>query len=79
MALERSRRRKLAQLVPDHILGNVDRNVTFAVMHAERQSDHVGRDRRTSRPGSNHLRALRARANSLDDFPDAFIHQGAFF
>src|SRR4051812_41063859 len=37
VAPERARRRKLAQLVSDHVLSHVDRNVPFAVVHAERQ------------------------------------------
>jgi hypothetical protein len=35
MALESARRRKLAELVTDHILCHVDWQVTFAVMHAK--------------------------------------------
>lgn len=45
MAFESSRRRKLAQLVTDHVFCDVDRNVTLAVVNAEGQADHVGRDR----------------------------------
>src|SRR2546430_3165282 len=79
MAFEHSRRRKLTQLVPDHILRNVDGNVAFAVMHAKRQSHHVRRNGRTSRPGANHLRSLRAGANTLDSLPNTFVHPRTFF
>jgi len=79
MAFEHSRRRKLTQFVPDHVLRNVDWNMPLAVMHAKRQSHHVRRDRRTSRPGTNHLRSLRAGANALDCLPNTFVHPGTFF
>ncbi len=48
VSFEHTRRRKLTKLVADHILGNKYRNVTLAVVNAEGQSDHVGRDRRSA-------------------------------
>jgi len=79
MALERSCRSELAQLVSDHILGNVDRNVPLAVMHAERQPNHVGRNRRAPRPGANHLGPLATRAHARDHLANALIDPGTFF
>src|SRR5580700_4050229 len=51
MRLEQSRRRELAQLVTDHVLGDEHRNVLPAVVDRERESDHVGDHHRTTRPG----------------------------
>src|SRR6266700_631757 len=74
MAFEHSRRRKLTQFVPDHVLRNVNRNMALAVVHAKRQSHHVRRNGRTSRPGANHLRSLRAGAYALDCLPNTAIY-----
>ena len=35
MALERARRRELAELVADHVLGDVDRDELLAVVHGD--------------------------------------------
>ena len=43
--LEDTGRGKLAEFVTDHVLGDVDGDERFAVMHAERVADEVGRDR----------------------------------
>src|SRR5512142_1872447 len=53
--LERARERELAELVADHVLGHVDRDVLLAVVHGDRQADEVGRDRRAARPGLDRL------------------------
>jgi hypothetical protein len=37
--------------VPDHVLGDEDRNVLAAVMHGDRESHHVRQDHRATRPG----------------------------
>src|SRR6201999_472598 len=41
MAVKRARRRELAELVPDHFLGHLHRNVLVAVVDAEQQSDEL--------------------------------------
>src|SRR6478672_4272619 len=51
VTLERAGQRELAELVADHVLGHVHRNVLLAVVHGDRQPDEIGRDRRASRPG----------------------------
>src|SRR6185369_12087685 len=51
VALEDPSHRKLAELVPDHVLGHVDRNVLLAVVHGDRQTDEIGHDRGAPRPG----------------------------
>src|SRR5882757_9946641 len=48
-------RGELAQLVPDHRLGDEDRHVFFAVVDGDRVADHLGVDRRGARPGFEHL------------------------
>src|ERR1043166_10123917 len=68
MALKSARRRKLAQLVSDHVLSDIDRNVTFAVVHSERQPNHVGRNRRTTRPRLAYFWSLPALANPFNSF-----------
>src|SRR6185312_8649820 len=55
VALERPGRRELAELVPDHRLGDEHRNMLAAVVHRERVPDHVGNDRRAARPGLDDL------------------------
>src|SRR5207244_13360642 len=77
VSFERAGRRKLAQLVAHHILSDVDRNVSFAVVHATCHAHHFGRNRRTPRPGADHLRALRTRANTLGHLLNALIGPSA--
>src|SRR5581483_6179416 len=63
VALEDARHRELAELVPDHVLRDVHRDVLLAVVHGDRQADEVGHDRRAARPGLD--RTLVARAARL--------------
>jgi hypothetical protein len=35
---------ELAQLVANHLIGDVDRYVLLAVMHSDRQTDELGQD-----------------------------------
>src|SRR5271166_4183825 len=55
VSLERAGRRKLAQLVPHHVLGDVHRNKFLAVVHAQCVPDELRQNRRTARPRANHL------------------------
>src|SRR3954453_8679702 len=50
---ERARGRELAELVPDHRLGDEHRDVLAAVVDGDRVPEHVGDDRRTPRPGAD--------------------------
>src|SRR3954468_20775786 len=43
--LEDAGRCELAELVPDHVLGDVHRGENLAVVNAERVADEIGRDR----------------------------------
>src|SRR6201991_524885 len=51
VAVEGTRRRKLAELVADHLFRDVDRNEALAVVDLEGQADEIGQDRRAARPG----------------------------
>src|SRR6266852_8082560 len=55
MSPELARRRKLAQLVPHHVLGDVLLDKLLAVVHGQRVTDELGQDGRTPRPGPQHL------------------------
>ena len=46
VTLEDARRRELAELVPDHVLGDEHRDVRLAVVDADRVTDHLRHDRR---------------------------------
>src|SRR5690242_11570868 len=49
VALERARQGELAELVTDHVLRHVDRDVLLAVVHGDREPHEVGGDRRAAR------------------------------
>ena len=53
--LERARRRELAELVADHVLGDQHRDVLPAVVDGDREADHVRQDHRAARPGLDRL------------------------
>ena len=55
VALEGAGGRKLAELVADHVLRNINGQEAAAVVHVEVKSDKVGRDRRAARPGLDRL------------------------
>src|SRR5215471_8879326 len=55
MAVERTRRRELAELVADHFLGDDHRDVLLPVIDAEGQPDELRQDRRAPRPDADHL------------------------
>src|SRR3954449_6821112 len=57
VALEGPRRGELAELVPDHALGDEHRDVLAAVVHGDRVPEHVGDDRRATRPRADHVLA----------------------
>ena len=59
--LEGARRRELAELVADHVLGDQHRDVLAAVVHGDRQTDHVGNDHRAARPGLDRLAVVPGR------------------
>jgi hypothetical protein len=75
VALERTRQRELAQLVADHVLGDVHRNMLLSIVYGERQSDELRNDRRTTRPGLD--RPLVVRVARLAHFVEqVMVHEG---
>jgi hypothetical protein len=54
MAAEGTGGRKLAQLVPDHILADIDRHMTPPIMHGNGMADHLWEDSRGPRPSLDH-------------------------
>src|SRR5581483_3965538 len=55
MTLEGPRGRKLAELVPNHVLGDVYRNELPAVVNGDGVPDEIGNNGGTPRPGTNHF------------------------
>src|SRR5206468_12783711 len=55
VAIKGARRGELAELMADHLLTHLHRNVLVAVVDAERQADELRQDRRATAPDSNHL------------------------
>ena len=54
MTSEDTSRREFAELVSDHILGDIDRNVAATVVDGNRVSDHFWKNRGPTAPGSEH-------------------------
>ena len=78
MSLKEPGRSKLSQLVPDHVFRHEDRNKFLPVMNRERMSDHIGNDRRSSRPGLENLLGLLAL--HLDHLlHEVIVDEGALF
>src|SRR5215208_42743 len=57
MAAEVARGRELAQLVPDHVLGHVDRDMAAPIVDADRVTGQLRKDRARARPGLDHFLA----------------------
>src|SRR5215470_5982486 len=55
MAVERAGRRKLAELVADHLLGDHHRDVLVTVVDAEGQADELRQDGGAAAPDPDHL------------------------
>src|SRR5205085_8020662 len=53
--VEGPRRRELAELVPDHVLGDQHRDEFVPVIDAEGEPDKLREDRRPARPGADYL------------------------
>src|SRR5687767_10488501 len=69
--LEGARERELAEVMAHHVLGDVDGDELAAVVHGERVSHELRRDRRAPRPRLEDL--LLARAVELFDAPVEFL------
>src|SRR5580704_15121205 len=59
MAVERARRRELAELVADHFLGDDHRDVLLPVIDPEGEPDELRQNGRAPRPDADHLVASR--------------------
>src|SRR5665213_400103 len=55
VAVECARRRELAELVTHHVFGDHHGDVLLAVVDAEHEADELRQDRRTARPGLDHI------------------------
>src|SRR4051794_7810414 len=75
MAAERARGCELAQLVPDHGLGDEDRHVLAAVVDSDGVADHLREDRGGARPGLDHL-LLVCLVHHLDALHEALLGPG---
>jgi hypothetical protein len=62
-----ARRRKFAQAVPDHILGDVDRHMAASIMHSNGVPDHLGKDGAGTAPSADDL-LLPAFIHGFDPF-----------
>src|SRR5205814_418125 len=67
----------IAELVTDHLLGDVHRDEFPAVVDAERQADELRQDRAAPRPGLDHF-AAHAAARLLGLLDQAAFDEGAF-
>ncbi|MNJ61071.1 hypothetical protein D3C77_568420 [compost metagenome] len=77
MTLERTGQCELAQLVTDHVLVDINGNVLLAVVHSDRQTDELGQDRGTTRPGLDRLLVF-ARDGRVHLFDQVSIDKRAF-
>src|SRR5579862_3514812 len=74
VSLEHPRRRKLAQLVSYHVLGNVHGDELLAVMHGQRMADEIGQNGRAARPGFHHF-LLALHVHGLHLLHQVVIHE----
>src|SRR5271167_319492 len=65
VSLERARQREFPELVTDHVLRDVHRNVLLAIVNGDRQTHKVRGDGRASRPGLDRP-LVRGRPSRLD-------------
>src|SRR5512133_1776268 len=76
---EGARRGEFAELVADHVLGHEHRDVLLAVVHGNRQADHVRQDHGAARPGLDRsaIVLFRSRGHLLGEVSideRAFLH-----
>ena len=76
--LENSGRRKLAQLVTNHVLGHEDGNEGFAVVHIEGVANEVRRDRAAAGPGLDGFLCA-GFVDPVDLVEELPLHKRAFF
>src|SRR5581483_9163087 len=76
MAAEGPRRRELAELVPDHLLGDEHGHVLAPVVDGDRVAHHLREDRRGPRPRLDHPLVARG-VHSLDPRHQALLDERA--
>ena len=75
--LKDSRRRKLAEFVSNHVLGDENGIESLSVVHQERVADKIRRHHRAARPGFDRL--FRARGVHLVDLLEKMrFDEGSF-
>src|SRR5712691_5459866 len=74
VALEDARQRELAELVSDHVLGDVYGDVLLAVMDGDRQPDEIREDGRAPRPRLDRA-LLVGGARRADLFHQVVVHE----
>ena len=74
MALEGTSRGKFAELVADHVLGDIHRHMLAAVMHGDGVSDEVGEDGGGAAPGLQDA-LLSGLVQLLDPFHQHRLHE----
>src|ERR1700688_511313 len=77
VAVERAGRRKLAEFVADHFLGDDHRDVLLAVVDAEGEANELRQDGRTPRPDADHLVAA-GRTRGIRLFQQIAVDKRAF-
>ena len=59
MSDEFPRRRKLTQLVPDHVFGDIDARERLPIVHEERVANEIRNDQAATRPSLDWLLIIR--------------------
>ena len=78
MGLENRSRRKFAELVPNHVLGHIDRDVLPPVVNEEGMAYEIGRDHGSARPCLDGL-FLPGFGHLVDLVEQFLIYEGSFF
>src|SRR5436190_16843906 len=74
VSTERPGRCELAELVPDHVLGHVERDELLPVVDGDRMSHHLRDDGRPARPGLDDL-LLRGRVQRVDLVEEVLVDE----
>jgi len=78
VTLEGPSQRELAELVANHLVGDVHRHVLLAVVHGNRQTDELRQDHRAARPGLDRLLVLGG-LGLFDLGQQVVVNEGTFF
>ena len=79
MVLEHAGEREFAELVADHVLGDVHGDEGLAVVNAERVADEIGGDRRAAGPGLDGFLGATGLDGLLDLLEQVVIDEETFF